>query len=172
MSISRVISIRDGVSREHALQMRVRLADPFSVRGDAEQVLGDDRAEQLDIGQGRGRPGRPCLENTNARMIRSSRWTYSVVRRVFSSVFTSREYLFPPLINSVHAGHAGHAGSGYPGASQTNRLGLTHLGVHRRGDPCIQSPVGKETSVSMRAANSALGVARDTFKTIDIGTTN
>ena len=55
-----------GQSREYALQMRVRVADPFSVRGDAEQVLGDDKAEQLNMGQGRWAPG-PALSGEPQR---------------------------------------------------------------------------------------------------------
>jgi hypothetical protein len=44
--------------------VRVPAADPSPVRGDTEQVLGDDKAEQLNVGQGRrpprtGPPGKP-----------------------------------------------------------------------------------------------------------------
>jgi hypothetical protein len=42
---------------EHSLQMLVGVADPFSFGCDAKQVLGDDQAEQLNIGQGRWAPG-------------------------------------------------------------------------------------------------------------------
>ena len=38
---------------EHAQQMGVGVADPFAFGGDAEQVLGDDQAEQLNVAENR-----------------------------------------------------------------------------------------------------------------------
>jgi hypothetical protein len=38
---------------EHIGEVCLNVPDPFPVRRDAEQLLGDDQAEQLDIGQDR-----------------------------------------------------------------------------------------------------------------------
>ena len=99
--------------RKHARQMWVCVTNPFPFRSDAEQMLGDDQAEQLNVVEN-GLTTRVVIPRKAERgRTRSSRWTNSAVRRVLRSVFTHRVQHPPPSINSLHAAKP--------------RIGLTHL---------------------------------------------